>query len=60
MVIQFEFEIIEIIEMNTDKAQQMVDNLNEMTNGEELDNNHETHMDDQINQMQNDYYEMNR
>ena len=43
------------------KAQQMMETLNDLTNGEELDANQEcTYQDEALNQMQNDYYDMNR
>ena len=40
----------------------MMETLNDLTNGEELDGNQDpTYQDDAINnQMQNDYYDMNR
>ena len=39
----------------------MMETLNDLANGEELDGNHEcTYQDDVNNQMQNEYYDMNR
>ena len=39
----------------------MIETLNDLTNGEELDANQEcTYQDEALNQMQNDYYDMNR
>ena len=38
-----------------------METLNDLTNGEELDNHQEcTYQDDVNNQMQNEYYDMNR
>ena len=43
------------------KAQQMMETLNDLANGEELDGNHEcNYQDDVNNQMQNEYYDINR
>ena len=43
------------------EAQQMMETqMMDLTNGEELDANQECTYQDEVNQMQNDYYDMNR